>query len=226
MKPSQLLLGIAAAAAGGVHAATPPGSDSQVPNSLGLVFDKNIITPGELVAQSVADAAQPSLFYTPHLKPGPRGLKKHPLPLPLPKPLDKTYLFTLVDLNLPFFALPATTDFASLVPGIGPNRTTRLHWFSYDNHALPPFFELKNQSVEIAEYQGPMPPQGDEPHNYVLYLFEQPKGFNPAVYLSKNYDEDSFARMNFSIKALEQQVGAPVAANYFLVENENNTSTA
>ncbi|KAI5236282.1 hypothetical protein E4T43_08759 [Aureobasidium subglaciale] len=225
MKPSQLLFGITAAAAVGVNAATPPGSSPQVPNSLGLVFDKNIVTPGEVVAQSVADAAQPSLFYTPHLKPGPRGLKKHPLPLP--KPLDKTYLFTLVDLNLPFFALPPTTDFSSLVPGIGQNRTTRLHWFEYNVHASAPFFSLQNQSIPIAEYEGPMPPKGDGFHNYVLYLFEQPKGFDATEYLAQDYDGDSFARMNFSVKGLEERVGAaPVAANYFLVENENNTRTA
>jgi phosphatidylethanolamine-binding protein (PEBP) family uncharacterized protein len=130
-------------------------------------------------------------------------------------------------LNLPFFALPATTDFASLVPGIGPNRTTRLHWFEYNVKAIPPRQMLQNFSAPVAEYQGPMPPKGDEAHNYVLYLFEQPEGWMPDQKAMASYANasDSFARMNFSVAALEKQVGCPIAANYFLVENENNTKS-
>ncbi|THZ29090.1 hypothetical protein D6C91_01647 [Aureobasidium pullulans] len=219
---SQFLLGVAAAA--GVQltsAATPAGSSPQVPNTLGLVFANNVVKPGELIAQSVVDAAQPSV-YAPNPRNRNRGLKKHK-----PKK-DQTYLFTLVDLNLPYFALPNTTDFASLVPGIGPNRTTRLHWFEYNVHAIPPHQQLQNFSAPLAEYQGPMPPQGDEAHNYVLYLFEQPEGWKPEVGAMQRYNNagDSFARMNFSVEALSEQVGRPIAANYFLTENENNTKTA
>ena len=247
MKPTQLLLGIAAAGVQFVAAATPPGSEPQVPNTLGLAFEKNIVQPGELIDQagkhissshrsfnhwlaqrltplkSVADAGQPTL-YAPHPKLNNRNLKKHKPP---GGHNDKTYLFTLVDLNLPFFALPNTTDFASLVPGIGPNRTTSLHWFEYNVHAIPPRQQLQNFSAPIAEYQGPMPPQGDEPHNYVLYLFEQPEGWKPDLSKVAAYANasDSFARMNFSVAALEAQVGKPIAANYFLVENENNTKS-
>ncbi|THV69654.1 hypothetical protein D6D28_05733 [Aureobasidium pullulans] len=222
MKTSQFLLGVAAAA--GVQlisAATPAGSSPQVPNTLGLVFANNVVQPGELIAQSVVDAAQPSV-YAPNPRNRNRGLKKHK-----PKK-DQTYLFTLVDLNLPYFALPNTTDFASLVPGIGPNRTTRLHWFEYNVHAIPPHQQLQNFSAPLADYQGPMPPQGDEAHNYVLYLFEQPEGWKPEVGAMQRYNNasDSFARMNFSVEALSEQVGRPIAANYFLTENENNTKTA
>ncbi|KAI4850418.1 hypothetical protein E4T44_02763 [Aureobasidium sp. EXF-8845] len=222
MKPSQLFLGIAAASIQFAAAATPPGSEPQVPNTLGLAFDKNIVQPGELIDQAVADAAQPTL-YAPHPRLNNRNLKKHKGG---PKK-EKTYLFTLVDLDLPFFALPPTTDFASLVPGIGPNRTTRLHWFEYNVHAVPPRQMLQNFSAPVAEYQGPMPPKGDEPHNYVLYLFEQPEGWMPDEKAMASYANasDSFARMNFSVAALEKQVGCPIAANYFLVENENNTKS-
>jgi hypothetical protein len=52
MKPSQLLLGIAAAGIQFAAAATPPGSEPQVPNTLGLAFDKNIVQPGELIDQA------------------------------------------------------------------------------------------------------------------------------------------------------------------------------
>ena len=50
-----------------------------------------------------------------------------------------------------------------------------------------------------------MPPLGDEPHNYVLYLFEQPEGWMPDQKAMAGYANasDSFARMNFSVKALE-----------------------
>ena len=52
MKPSQLLFGIAAAGIQLAAAATPPGSEPQVPNTLGLVFEKNIVQPGELIDQA------------------------------------------------------------------------------------------------------------------------------------------------------------------------------
>jgi hypothetical protein len=52
MKPSQLFLGIAAASIQFAAAATPPGSEPQVPNTLGLAFDKNIVQPGELIDQA------------------------------------------------------------------------------------------------------------------------------------------------------------------------------
>ncbi|KAI4730663.1 hypothetical protein E4T49_01606 [Aureobasidium sp. EXF-10728] len=218
MKPSQLLLGIAAAGAQLATAATPPGSNPQVPNTLGITFGKNIVQPGEMIEQAVADAGQPTL-YTPHPKLNNRNIKKHPKH-------NKPYIFTMVDLNLPFFALPPTTDFSSLVPGIGPNRTTRLHWFEYNVYAVPPAQHLQNFSAPVADYEGPQPPQGDEPHNYVIHLFEQPEGWKPDQKAVESYrDEAGLGRMNFSVQALEGQVGRPVAANYFLVQNENITKS-
>ncbi|KAI4854100.1 hypothetical protein E4T45_04087 [Aureobasidium sp. EXF-8846] len=203
MKSSHLFLGIAAAGVQFAAAALTPGSEPQ------------------LIDQAVADAAQPTP-YARHARLNNRNLKKRKNP-----PEDKSYLFTLVDLNLPFFALPNTTDFASLVPGIGQNRTPRLHWFEYNVHAIPPRQQPQTFSAPVAAYQGPMPPKGDEPHNYVLYLLEQPEGWMPdqkavAAYANAS---DSFARMDFSVKALEMQVGRFVAANYFLVGNENNTKS-
>jgi hypothetical protein len=52
MKPSQLFLSIAAAGIQFAAAATPSGSQPQVPNTLGLAFDKNIVQPGELIDQA------------------------------------------------------------------------------------------------------------------------------------------------------------------------------
>jgi phosphatidylethanolamine-binding protein (PEBP) family uncharacterized protein len=91
---------------------------------------------------------------------------------------------------------------------------------------VPPRQMLQNFSAPVAEYQGPMPPKGDEPHNYVLYLFEQPEGWMPDLREVAAYaNVSSFARMNFSVAALEKQVGRPIAASYFLVENENSTKS-
>ncbi|KAG9560556.1 PEBP-like protein, partial [Aureobasidium melanogenum] len=221
MKPSQVLLAVAAAGVNLASAATPPGSTPQVANTLGIQFGKNNVQPGEMIDQLVADAGQPTL-YAPSPKLNNRNLAKHKS-----SKNDKTYIFTMVDLDLPFFALPNTTDFASLVPGIGPNRTTRLHWFEYNVHAIPPHQTLQNFSTPIADYEGPQPPQGDEPHNYVIYLFEQPEGYKPDLSAAATYANFSYlGRMNYSIKALEDQIGAPIAANYFLVENENNTKSS
>jgi hypothetical protein len=52
MKPSQLFFGIVAASVQFAAAATPPGSEPQVPNTLGLAFEKNIVQPGELIDQA------------------------------------------------------------------------------------------------------------------------------------------------------------------------------
>ena len=52
MKPSQVFLGIAAAGVQFAAAATPPASEPQVPNTLGLAFEKNIVQPGELIDQA------------------------------------------------------------------------------------------------------------------------------------------------------------------------------
>lgn len=162
-------------------------------------------------AQTVADAAQPAVYYNTY--------DDHKTRKP------DTYILTMVDLSLPFFALPPTTDFASLVPGVGPNRTTRLHWFEYDVTASGRFGALVNRSLPIAEYEGPQPPAGDIPHDYVVYLFKQPAGYKAPVDKRAYYaDETSFARMNFSVQALVDEVGVPVAANYFRVQHEGDAT--
>jgi hypothetical protein len=52
MKPSQLFFSVVAAGVQFAAAATPPGSEPQVPNTLGLAFEKNIVQPGELIDQA------------------------------------------------------------------------------------------------------------------------------------------------------------------------------
>jgi phosphatidylethanolamine-binding protein (PEBP) family uncharacterized protein len=181
----------------------------------------------------VVDAGQPTLYLPPSRKSRP-SKDEHAQKQEQQKQQQKTYLFTMVDQSLPWSSLPNTTNFTSLVRGIGQNRTTRLHWFEWNVHAVPAtpghphLLQLQNCSEPVADYQGPMPPKGDIPHDYVLYLFEQPKGYMPDQGAMARYanESDSFARMNFSIKALVDGIGAPFAANYFRVENENNTIKA
>lgn len=52
MKPSQVLLAVAAAGVNLASAATPPGSTPQVANTLGIKFEKNLVQPGELIDQA------------------------------------------------------------------------------------------------------------------------------------------------------------------------------
>ena len=63
MKPSQLILGITAVGVQFAAAATPPGSEPQVPNTLGLAFERNIVQPGELIDQA-GMAFSSSLLYS------------------------------------------------------------------------------------------------------------------------------------------------------------------
>jgi len=64
---------------------------------------------------------------------------------------------------------------------------------------------------EITEYTGPHPPEGSGPHRYVFLAYEQS---NP---LSLGVDNDR-AKFNVSDFAEKNNLGAPIAANYFLSE--------
>jgi hypothetical protein len=72
-----------------------------------------------------------------------------------------------------------------------------------------------------------MPGLDDVPHTYVFYLFKQPDNFTlPAWDANRVYDPISvYARMNFSVTAVSNIVGDPIAANYFRVVDPNNTAT-
>ena len=128
-----------------------------------------------------------------------------------------TYTFALVDLSIPDYLID-TDDPSSLVPGVGPNRTTRLHWWQ-DDVTQGSDGEFSSSSADLAPYQGPMPPAGDEPHDYVLYLFDA-AGLVPPPNAEAFYDDTTVDnRMNFSVQAIVDQVGAPLAARYFTVQN-------
>ncbi|KAL8758818.1 MAG: hypothetical protein Q9184_003813 [Pyrenodesmia sp. 2 TL-2023] len=144
-----------------------------------------------------------------------------------PSSSEQTYTLLMVDLSIP----SARVDPSELAPeqlplaaGLGANRTTRLHFWQAgltfsDNGTLV------NTTEPVAFYNGPMPPAGDIPHDYVFYLFQQEAGFAPppedSPFNINNVNAASMNRMSFSVQrfAEGEGVGYLVAANYIQVQN-------
>lgn len=72
-----------------------------------------------------------------------------------------------------------------------------------------------------------MPPLNDIAHTYVFYLFNQPANFSSWAEVLEGYYNPTSAdtRLNFSVSALAEFAGAPLAANHFRVQNPNNTNS-
>lgn len=72
-----------------------------------------------------------------------------------------------------------------------------------------------------------MPTLNDIPHTFTFYLFPQPDGFElPAWDAGRNYTAlGAPDRLNFSVTAISEVVGAPIAANYYRTYNRSNTAT-
>lgn len=72
-----------------------------------------------------------------------------------------------------------------------------------------------------------MPTLNDIPHTFTFYLFPQPDGFElPALDAGRNYTAlGAPDRLNFSVTAISDVVGAPIAANYYRTYNRSNTAT-
>jgi len=72
-----------------------------------------------------------------------------------------------------------------------------------------------------------MPTLNDIPHTFTFYLFPQPDNFAlPAWDAGRNYTAlGAPDRLNFSVTAISDIVGAPVAANYYRTYNRSNTAT-
>lgn len=138
-------------------------------------------------------------------------------------------MVVMIDYSLPAARVfPNETDFGSLVPGIGENRTTRLHWWQ-GNFTLASADEEDGNATETGSlvranvsgpgaYQGPMPPENDTAHIYTLFLFNQPENFTltPVTANGSTIDLVDVPRANFSLSLVTEQTGDPIAANYFL----------
>ena len=72
-----------------------------------------------------------------------------------------------------------------------------------------------------------MPGLNDIAHTSTFYLFNQPANFTlPAWDAGRDYNPISAStRMNFSVSAIADVAGAPVAANYMRIQNPNNNAT-
>jgi hypothetical protein len=72
-----------------------------------------------------------------------------------------------------------------------------------------------------------MPGLNDIAHTYTFYLFNQPANFSlPAWDTGRVYNPISAStRMNFSVSAVADVAGAPVAANYMRIQNPKNNAT-
>lgn len=181
-------------------AQSPPNYSPGSSCTLGVNFGNTYLTANESLPQALVDSVNPSAFS--------------------PGVYLKEYLLLLVDLVIPDEFVPGT----NLVPGLGANRTTRLHWFQggVTHNLLNGSFTYNTSAY--APYAGPQPPQGDIPHDYVFYLFNQPSGFvpPPAALVAEWQDGGSSARFNYSLSALAAQVGNPIAANYMQVQSSLN----
>ena len=133
----------------------------------------------------------------------------------------------MIDLSIPSSRVNASEldpEQLPLAPGLGANRTTRLHFWqaglTFANNGT-----LINTTDPVARYNGPMPPPGDIPHDYVFYLFQQTAGFAPppedSPFNVNNVNAESNNRMSFDVQRFAdgEGVGELVAANYIRVQN-------
>ncbi|KAI4149880.1 MAG: hypothetical protein LQ341_001217 [Variospora aurantia] len=156
--------------------------------------------------------------------------------LPSSSSPSQIYTLLMIDLSIPSTRVdPSALDPSAQLPlalGITPDRTTRLHFwqagltFSSDNGTLT------NTTEPVAFYNGPMPPAGDIPHDYVFYLFQQEAGFAPppedSPFNVNNVNAESSNRASFSMQrfAEGEGVGDLVAANFIRVQNPGSGGSA
>lgn len=133
----------------------------------------------------------------------------------------------MIDLSIPSSRVDPSAlspEQLPLAPGVSANRTTRLHFWQA-GLTFSANGTLVNTTEPVAYYNGPMPPAGDIPHDYVFYLFVQEEGFAPPAEESPfnvdNVNEESSNRSSFDVRrfAEGEGVGELVAANYIVVQN-------
>jgi hypothetical protein len=127
----------------------------------------------------------------------------------------RTYMIFMLDLTIPDSDV-TTNATSTLVPGIAQNRTTRLHWWTSNLHQTSNG-SFVSASTGPAPYTAPRPREGDIPHTYVQYLFEQTPffQFSEEVFEGLYFSGMSNDRFNYTLKPIVEMVGEPVAANYF-----------
>ncbi|KAK5679560.1 hypothetical protein LTS10_008381 [Elasticomyces elasticus] len=217
-----LLVAFAASAA---QAQTPPGSQPSTSRSLGVAYGSNgntTVTPNILLPQPRSFISQVA---------GQRAANRLAVTLVQPivsldQQVNGTHMLAMVDLSInQNSAMSSLNGTGPQAQGLEPCRTTRLHWLQtgLTQTANGTFV---NTTSALGEYGGPRPPVNDIPHTYAFYLFRQPANFSlPAWDAGRDYVSSSAStRMNFSVTAISDVVGAPIAANYIRVQNPNSTA--
>ncbi|TEY59369.1 hypothetical protein BOTCAL_0194g00070 [Botryotinia calthae] len=205
MRFSTLPLGVATIGAALTSAQTPANSWPSKSRNIGSAFENITVTPGKWISPSDV-TSQPTIYLT-TLLPNTNT--------------DTTYMLFMLDLSIPSSDVTIPSLYSTLVPGLATNTTTRLHWWqgnytlaSSSSSSSPLFL---NSTDSIAAYTAPRPRDSTN-HTYVFYMFAQPANYFVGEEAANGtyYDGTTDARFNFSLKAVVERVGEPVAANWFL----------
>lgn len=134
----------------------------------------------------------------------------------------QSYMIIMLDLNIPDSDVATAEGYGSLVPGLAVNTTTRLHWWGGNYTLDAAGGAYVNSSDSLAQYTAPRP-RDELYHSYIFYLFSQPASYVPPVAALEGeyYDQTSDARMNFSLAPVIDAVGLPLAANYFIANDDS-----
>ncbi|KAL8844963.1 MAG: hypothetical protein Q9176_000635 [Flavoplaca citrina] len=194
-------------------AQTPPGTSPATNNPLTVNYGSTEVTPG-IQLERMETSTIPTFAYQPSSP-------------------SQTYTLLMVDLSIPSTRVDPSAlspEQLPLAPGVSANRTTRLHFWQA-GLTFSANGTLVNTTEPVAYYNGPMPPAGDIPHDYVFYLFVQEEGFAPPAddspFNVENVNEESSNRSSFDVRkfAEGEGVGELVAANYIVVQNPGASAT-
>ncbi|TGO25095.1 hypothetical protein BPAE_0087g00020 [Botrytis paeoniae] len=195
-------LSIATTSVALTSAQTPAESWPITSRNVGCAFGGITVTPGKWISPSDV-TTQPSIYRT----------------TPLPS-TNKAYMLLMLDLSISSSDVTTPSQYSTLVPGLAPNTTTRLHWWQGNYTIASPQNQnalFLNTSDSIAAYTAQRPRDATN-HTYAFYLFTQPDNYFPGEEAANGtyYDETTEARFNFSLKGVVEKVGEPVAANWFV----------
>ncbi|KAM0720362.1 hypothetical protein Q7P37_004498 [Cladosporium fusiforme] len=187
-----------------VHGQTPAGSEPSCEGNLGVKYNgtRDVITDEILFPDQVS--TQPTIYSNDQM--------------------SGTYMVVFTDLSISGGRYNGTS--LPLAQGLQSCRTTRLHWLQ-TGLTQNPDGTFTSDTPAIAPYGGSMPTLNDIPHTFTFYLFPQPDGFElPGWDAGRNYTAlGAPDRLNFSVTAISDVVGAPTAANYYRTFNRSNTAT-
>ncbi|KAK1231825.1 hypothetical protein PQX77_005039 [Marasmius sp. AFHP31] len=84
--------------------------------------------------------------------------------------------------------------------------------------------ELKNTTAALSDFTPPTPPDGSDPHRYVVVVFNQPTDFDTVAQRLVNA---STPRTNFNLTTFSRDVGMgnPIAGNFFLTGPNGTNGT-